>query len=118
MSRRGEVLLHHSDRVSTYASVDYRSILQKHGIACSTSQTGNYYDNAAMESWFSTFEAELDETFESIGRGKDAARTRRSTTSRMFYNQRRRQSSIGYIAPAKRERLHSAALETPMAKAA
>jgi transposase InsO family protein len=36
----------------------------------------------------------------------------------LFYNQRRRHSSIGYIAPAERERLYYAALVTPMAKTA
>lgn len=51
-------LLHHTDRGSTYASEDYRNVLEKHGIVCSMSRTGNCYDNAAMESWFSTFKAE------------------------------------------------------------
>ena len=96
----GEGLLHHSDRGSTYASEDYRAILEKYGIVCSMSRTGNCYDNAAMESWFSTFKAELGETFESIRRGKDLA----FDYIEVFYNQRRRHSSIGYVAPAEYER--------------
>jgi putative transposase len=98
--RRPDIgLLHHSDRGSTYTSEDYRKILEKHGIVCSMSRTGNCYDNAAMESWFSTFKFELGETFESIRRGKDLA----FEYIEVFYNQRRRHSSIGYVAPAEFE---------------
>jgi putative transposase len=93
-------LLHHSDRGSTYASEDYRRILEEHDIECSMSRTGNCYDNAAMESWFSTFKFELGETFESIRQAKDQA----FDYIEVFYNQRRRHSSIGYVAPAERER--------------
>jgi putative transposase len=99
--RRPDIgLLHHSDRGSTYTSEDYRKLLAKHGIVCSMSRTGNCYDNAAMESWFSTFKAELGETFESIRRGKDLA----FDYIEVFYNHRRRHSSIGLVAPAEFER--------------
>jgi putative transposase len=93
-------LLHHSDRGSTYASEDYQEVLRAHGITCSMSRRGNCHDNAAMESWFSTFKFELGETFESIRRGKELA----FDYIEVFYNQRRRHSSIGYIAPAELER--------------
>jgi hypothetical protein len=53
-----------------------------------------------MESWFSTFKFELGETFESIRRGKEQD----FDYIEVFYNQRRRHSSIGYIAPAELER--------------
>ena len=110
----GAGLLHHSDRGSTYTSEDYRDVLAKYGIECSMSRRGNCYDNAAMESWFSTFKAELGETFESIRRGKDLA----FNYIEVFYNQRRRHSSIGYIAPAERERRYYAALATQTEMAA
>ena len=84
-------LLHHSDQGSTYASEDYRDLLEKHGIVCSMSRRGNCHDNAAMESWFSTVKFELGETFESIGRAKDQL----FDYIEVFYNQRRRHSSIG-----------------------
>lgn len=93
-------LLHHSDQGSTYASEDYQKVLRDHGITCSMSRRGNCHDNAAMESWFSTFKAELGETFESIRRGKDQA----FDYIEAFYNQQRRHSSIGYLAPAEFER--------------
>ena len=47
-------LLHHSDRGCTYASEDYQAVLAAHGITCSMSRRGNCYDNAVMESFFST----------------------------------------------------------------
>jgi len=93
-------LLHHSDRGSTYASEDYQEVLREHGIICSMSRRGNCHDNAAMESWFSTFKFELGETFDSIRHGKDEA----FDYIEVFYNQRRRHSSIGYLAPAEFER--------------
>jgi putative transposase len=103
----GAGLLHHSDQGSTYASEDYQELLRAHGITCSMSRRGNCHDNAAMESWFSTFKAELGETFESIRRGKDLA----FDYIEVFYNQHRRHSSIGYVAPAEFERrFHDALL--------
>lgn len=93
-------LLHHSDRGSTYTCEDYLKVLEKRGIVCSMSRTGNCYDNAAMESWFSTFKTELGETFDSIRRGKDLA----FDYIEIFYNQSRLHSSIGYVAPAVFER--------------
>ena len=47
-------LLHHSDQGCTYASEDYQRMLDAHGITCSMSRRGNCYDNAVMESFFST----------------------------------------------------------------
>ena len=109
----GAGLLHHTDRGSTYASEDYRAILDEYGIVCSMSRTGNCYDNAAMESWFSTFKFELGETFDSIRDGKHKA----FHFIEVFYNQRRRHSSIGYIAPAECERRYYEvqAAQTPRA---
>lgn len=95
-----EGLLHHSDQGSTYASDDYQSVLEKHGITCSMSRRGNCYDNAAMESWFSTFKSELGERFESAGDAKAKA----FDYIEVFYNQQRMHSAIGYAAPAEFER--------------
>ena len=105
----GAGLLHHSDRGSTYASEDYQKT-SKYGIECSMSRRGNCYDNAAMESWFSTFKAELGETFD-IRRGKEHA----FDYIEVFYNQRRRHSSNGYMAPAEAERRYREHLALPEA---
>ena len=47
-------LLHHSDQGCTYASEDYQAILETRGITCSMSRRGDCYDNAVVESFFST----------------------------------------------------------------
>jgi transposase InsO family protein len=96
-------LLHHSDQGSTYASEDYRKALAAHGITCSMSRRGNCYDNAAMESWFSTLKFELGERFESATQAKHAL----FDYIEVFYNQKRRHSSLGYATPADVERRYS-----------
>ena len=99
--RRPEVgLLHHSDQGSTYASEDYRTALEGNGIACSMSRRGDCFDNAAMESWFSTLKAELGERFDSPAEAK----VELFDYIEVFYNQRRRHSTLGQISPAAYER--------------
>jgi putative transposase len=93
-------LLHHSDQGSPYASEDYQNALAAHSITCSMSRRGNCFDNAAMESWFSTLKSELGERFESYG----AAKAELFDYIEVFYNQQRRHSSIGYLSPAEYER--------------
>ena len=93
-------LLHHSDQGSTYASEDYRDLLEAHGIVCSMSRRGNCLDNAAMESWNSTVKFELGETFESIHHGKEQL----FDYIEVFYNQKRRHSTLDYVSPAQYER--------------
>ena len=51
-------MLHHSDRGSQYASRDYQALLSAHQMVCSTSRKGDCYDNAMMESFFSTLKSE------------------------------------------------------------
>jgi transposase InsO family protein len=96
----GAGLLHHSDQGSTYASEDYRDLLEEHGITCSMSRRGNCYDNAPMESWHSTLKSELGERFESYA----AAKEQLFDYIEVFYNQQRRHSALGYDSPAQYER--------------
>jgi transposase InsO family protein len=93
-------LLHHSDQGCTYASEDYRRALEQRGITCSMSRKGNCYDNAAMESWFSTLKTELGERFESHGQAKGDL----FYFIEVFYNQQRRHSALAYLSPADYER--------------
>jgi putative transposase len=93
-------LLHHSDQGCTYASEDYRARLEQHGIACSMSRRGNCYDNAVMESFFATVKSEEGEHFESYAHAKEAL----FNYIEVFYNQRRRHSTLGLISPAEFER--------------
>ena len=93
-------LLHHSDRGSPYAAEAYQRALEAKGIICSMSRRGNCHDNAAMESWFSTLKFELGERFPSYAIAKEQL----FDYIEVFYNQRRRHSSIAYKSPAEHER--------------
>jgi putative transposase len=63
-------LLHHSDQGCTYASDDYQRILDARGLTCSMSRRGDCYDNAVMESFFSTVKSELADRFDSFAEAK------------------------------------------------
>jgi len=52
-------LVHHSDRGCQYASDVYRSALDRNGIVFSMSRKGNCWDNAVVESFFSTLKTEM-----------------------------------------------------------
>lgn len=95
-------LLHHSDQGSTYASEDYQKVLFARGITCSMSRRGDCFDNAAMESWFSTCKFELGERFESYARAKEQL----FDYIEVFYNQQRRHSSLGNVSPAEHEKAY------------
>jgi putative transposase len=102
-------LMHHSDQGSTYASQDYREALAARGITCSMSRRGECYDNAVMESWFSTLKFELGERFENHGQAKDAL----FDYIEVFYNQKRRHSTVGYSSPAEYERRYAGTHRAP-----
>ena len=93
-------LLHHSDQGCTYASEDYQTILGARGLVCSMSRRGNCYDHAVMESFFSTVKSELADRFDSFGEAKMEL----FDYLEVFYNQRRRHSTLGQISPAVFER--------------
>jgi putative transposase len=90
-------LLHHSDRGSVYASLDYRDALSSYAMTPSMSRKGDCWDNAVAESFFATIKGELldHKTFE----------TRAEVTAAIadyvdaFYNVHRLHSSIGYVSP-------------------
>jgi putative transposase len=93
-------LLHHSDQGCTYASEDYQDRLAARGLICSMSRRGNCYDNAVMESFFSTVKSELADQFASNA----DAKMELFDYIEVFYNQRRRHSTLGQISPAAFER--------------
>jgi transposase InsO family protein len=103
-------LLHHSDQGSTYASEDYQRRLTAHGITCSMSRRGNCYDNAVMEAFFSTVKSELADRFASCGEAKIEL----FDYIEVFYNQRRRHSTLGQISPAEFEKRTSTRRVDPM----
>ncbi len=96
----GAGLLFHSDQGCTYASEDYQVALGARGITCSMSRRGNCYDNAVMESFFSTVKSELADRFGSYSEAKMEV----FDYLEVYYNQRRRHSTLGQISPAEFER--------------
>jgi transposase InsO family protein len=90
-------LVHHSDRGVQYASDAYRDQLHQCGVRISMSGKGNCYDNAAMESFWSTLKTELvhQEQY------RDFQEARRSLFEyiEVFYNRKRLHSSLGYVSP-------------------
>jgi putative transposase len=97
--RRGRPreLLHHSDRGTQYTSQQCQSLMIEHGVVCSLSRSGNVWDNAAMESFFSTLKTER--TARKDYRTRDEARADVFDYIERFYNLRRRHSTLGYISP-------------------
>jgi putative transposase len=90
-------LLHHSDRGSQYASAEYRAQLQHAGIQSSMSRKANCYDNATIESFWSTLKNELlaDLVFEN----REQARQLIFQSIEINYNRQRLHSSLGYKSP-------------------
>jgi putative transposase len=95
-------LVHHSDRGVQYACDDYRSALLDAEITPSMSRTGDCWDNAVVESFFSTLKHEL--VYRTTFANHDAARTALFQYIEGFYNRRRLHSSLGYLSPEEYER--------------
>lgn len=87
-------LLHHSDRGSQYASHAYRALLESWGMNASMSAAGCCYDNAAMESFWSTLKSEL--VPETCFADLREARTALFEYIELFYNPKRLHSALDY----------------------
>lgn len=95
-------LLHHSDQGSQYLSELFQRLLTDHGIQCSMSRRGDCWDNAAMESFFSTLKVER--VYRRSYRTRDEARADLFQYIEGFYNPWRRHSTLGGLSPAEFER--------------
>ena len=102
--RRGKpkALLHHSDQGSQYTSEQFRLLLDDNGVSCSMSRSGNVWDNAAMESFFSSLKTER--TARKVYRSRNHAKADVFDYIERFYNPRRRHSTLGYLSPVEFER--------------
>jgi transposase InsO family protein len=88
--------LHHSDRGVQYQSGAYEAMLAHHGLVRSLSAIGNCYDNAVVESFFSTLKRECPTT------ERSSIMELRSVLFdyiKIWYNRARLHSSLGYRAP-------------------
>ena len=100
-------LLHHTDRGSQYASSDYQKILKDHGMLCSMSRKGNCYDNALAESFFARLKTEWVSHQRYFSRSE--AIQSLFFYIEIFYNRKRRHSSIDYLTPQEYETISLAA---------
>jgi len=102
--RRGkpDALLHHSDQGSQYTSEQFRLLLDDNGVNCSMSRSGNVWDNAAMESFFSSLKTER--TARKVYRTRAQAKADVFDYIERFYNLKRRHSTLGYLSPIEFER--------------
>ena len=103
-------LVHHSDRGSQYASADYRRALDDNKMICSMSRKGDCWDNAVAESFWSTIKAELIHGVDFPTR--TAAQQAIFEYIEVFYNRRRRHSTIDYRTPAQQEEIYASASQT------
>jgi putative transposase len=90
-------LLFHSDRGSQYASDLVRQALQQNQAVASMSRAGNCYDNATMESFWSTLKHEL--IYRSNFRTRAQASAAIFEYIEVFYNRTRLHSSLDYLSP-------------------
>lgn len=94
----GNGLVHHSDRGSQYASNDYQNMLKNFGMICSMSKKGDCYDNAVTESFFHTLKTEL--VFDTKYSSREYAKSDIFKYIELFYNRKRKHSTLGYCSPA------------------
>lgn len=90
-------LVVHSDRGSQFASAVYRQALAKHGCVASMSRKGNCYDNAYIESFWSSLKYEV--VYQRRFATRADARSAIFDYIEVFYNRTRLHSSLGYISP-------------------
>jgi putative transposase len=95
-------LVHHSDRGTTYASGEYQDVLARNGAVCSMSRKGDCWDNAVVESFFSTLDIECarERPFST----RSSARREVADYILSFYNPTRLHSTLGYRSPMEFER--------------
>ena len=90
-------LIHHSDQGALYTSVAYQHLLAQRGLIASMSRKGNCFDNAVVESFFSTLKNELvhDQRFHA----REDAQAAIFEFIEVFYNRQRLHQTLGYVSP-------------------
>jgi putative transposase len=90
-------LVCHSARGSQYASGDSQQALKEAGIVCSLSRRGKCWDNAVVESFFSTLKREC--VYRHRFATRSQARTVLFDSIEVWYNRKRRHSALGDLSP-------------------
>ena len=103
--RRGkpDALLHHSDQGSQYTSEQFQRLMADNGVTCSMSRSGNCWDNAAMESFFSSLKTER--IARKVYRSRDEAKADVFDYIECFYDPTRSPGSPTVIQPTESENL-------------
>jgi transposase InsO family protein len=100
-------LVHHSDQGNQYRATLYQAILARRGVVPSMSRKGNCYDNAPVESFFSSLKNELvrHRQFQNQAEAQVAI----ENYIDQFYNRQRLHQALGYRSPEEFERQESGA---------
>jgi transposase InsO family protein len=95
-------LIHHSDQGNQYRAGLYQTVLARRGVVMSMSRKGNCYDNAPVESFFSSLKNELvrHRQFQN----QTEARYAIAEYIERFYNRQRLHQTLGYRSPEEFER--------------
>jgi putative transposase len=80
-----------------YTSEQFQRLMADHGVVCSMSRSGNIWDNAVMESFFSSLKTER--TARKIYRTRNETKADVFDYIQRFYNPKRLHSTIGYLSP-------------------
>lgn len=87
----------HSDQGSQYGSDDWLRFCREHNLKPSMSRRGNCWDNAVVESFFSSLKKERVK--KRIYKTRDLARADVFDYIEVFYNRKRRHSHLGGVSP-------------------
>jgi putative transposase len=98
-------LLFHTDRGVQYASGDFRQTLRQASLVASMSRKGNCYDNAFMESFWSTLKLEL--VYRGRFQSRAQARTQIFDYIEVFYNRQRSHSALDFHSPVDFETINN-----------
>lgn len=90
-------VIFHSDRGSQYAATAYRNLMKEKNVIPSMSRKGNCYDNAYVESWFSSLKKEC--IYRQSYSTKKELRQLVFRYIESWYNKKRRHSALGYLSP-------------------
>jgi putative transposase len=94
-------IIHHSDRGSQYASLEYQKLIKSNELICSMSRKGNCWDNAPMESFFHTLKTEW--VYGLKYKTRQEAKASLFEYIELFYNRQRRHSALQYMNPCQYE---------------
>ena len=105
--RQAPGLVHHSDQGNQYQASLYQTLLARRGVVPSMSRKGNCYDNASVESFFSSLQNEVvrHRQFQNQAEARRAI----EDYSERFYNRKRLHQTLGYRSPEEFEQQESGA---------